>query len=73
MMAQHKSSMRRCQAAQSPLPHLDSKAAVPAQPRRRTAKVPTKVVSFIHCRAHSLQIICVQQPEAGIGVQELHK
>ena len=47
MMAQHKSSMRRSQAAQSPLPPLDGKkASTPAQPRRRTAKVFSKAVPF---------------------------
>ena len=68
-MAQHKSSMRRSQAAQSPLPHLDAKAAAPAQPRRRTAKVPSKALPSIHCRAYSLQVIFVQQPEGAISVK----
>lgn len=47
MVAQHKSSMRCSQAAQSPLPPLYGKGApTPAQPRRRTAKVSSKAFCF---------------------------
>ena len=43
IQAQHKSFIRRSQAAQSPLPQLPGKApAQAAQPRNRTAAVPRK-------------------------------
>lgn len=69
MKAQHKSFIRRSQAAQSPLPSLDGKGApTAAQARERSAKVCkqsvlTAVPTVPTVNTVTQQLVCIQQFE----------